>query len=96
MHGVLVTPTFQRQSGRAKLSEDEVQFMIAEIARAPGAGDLIPESGGLRKLRFAREGSGKSGGYRTVHFFAGSNLPIFLLGLIDKRERGNLSKATLN
>ena len=56
----------------------------------------MPGSGGARKVRFARRGKGKSGGYRTVHYFAGDDVPLFLLALIDKSERSNLSKAERN
>ena len=53
-------------------------------------------TGGARKVRFPGRGRGKSGGYRTVHFFAGEDVPIFVLALIDKGERENLSKAERN
>ena len=96
MHSVLITANFQREADRAKLSETEIQSIIAAIAADPLKGDLIPGSGGARKLRFARPGGGKSGGYRTVHYFAGDDLPVFLMSLIDKRERGNMTKAETN
>lgn len=53
-------------------------------------------TGGCFKLRFAGRGKGKSGGYRTVHYFAGDDVPILLLALIDKGESDNLSKAERN
>ncbi|MGA9601091.1 MAG: type II toxin-antitoxin system RelE/ParE family toxin [Methylocystis sp.] len=84
------------QAKRAGLTEAELFHIAAVIAADPQAGDLIQGSGGARKLRFARLGEGKSGGYRTIHYFAGEEIPVFLLALIDKRERANLSKAELN
>jgi hypothetical protein len=66
------------------------------IGADPLAGDLIRGTGGLRKIRFARRGEGKSGGYRTIHYFAGDDVPVFLLELIDKRDRENLSRAEQN
>ena len=48
------------------------------------------------KVRFARRGAGKSGGYRTIHYFGGDDVPIFVLALIDKGERANLSKGERN
>lgn len=53
-------------------------------------------TGGVRKVRFARPGKGKSGRYRTIHYYAGANVPVFLLALIDKGEMANLSQAERN
>ncbi len=66
------------------------------IAADPLAGELIPGTGGARKLRFARRGAGKSGGYRTVHYFAGLDVPIFLLAVYGKGEKANLTQAERN
>jgi hypothetical protein len=48
--------------------------------------------------RFASQGGakGKSGGYRTVHYFGGDDVPLFVLALIEKGERANLTKAERN
>ena len=43
-------------------------------------------TGGCRKLRFAGKGKGKRGGFRTVHYYAGYDVPVLLLALIDKGE----------
>ena len=53
----------------------------------------ISLGGGLRKLRFARPGSGKSGGYRTVYVFGGTHMPVFLVTIFAKNEKDNLSRA---
>jgi hypothetical protein len=49
--------------------------------------------GGLRKIRIARPGEGKSSGYRVIHFYRHSGLPLFLLTVFAKNERPNISKA---
>ena len=50
--------------------------------------------GGVRKFRFARDGGGKSGGYRVIHFFgAEGDAPIFLITVFAKNEKANLSKS---
>lgn len=49
--------------------------------------------GGLRKVRIPREGRGKSGGYRTIHVFGGTHMPIFLVTVFAKNEKDNLTKA---
>ena len=96
MHTVLFTSVFQRQAAAAGLTDDEVQNIAVAIAADPLSGDLMPGTGGARKLRFARAKGGKSGGYRTIHYYGGDDVPVFLLALIDKRRRENLSAAERN
>lgn len=73
-----------------------MQEIASFLAREPLAGDLMEGTGGARKVRFARRGAGKSGGYRTIHYFGGDDVPLFLLALLDKGARANLSKAERN
>ncbi len=96
MQTVLTTPTFERQARAAGLVDEEVIGIVSQIAAHPVSGELIVGTGGARKLRFARQGSGKSGGYRTIHYFGGEDVPVFLLALVDKGDRANLSKAERN
>lgn len=93
MRSVILTPTFEHQAKRAGVSEEEIAQMASWLSANPLAGDLIEGTGGTRKVRFAGRGKGKSGGYRTIHYYAGTDVPIFLLALIDKGERANLTKA---
>jgi hypothetical protein len=65
--------------------------LIATIARDPLAGDLIPGLGGVRKLRFAAKGRGKSGGFRVIYYLLNENLPILALLLYAKNEQEDLS-----
>ena len=96
MHTVLFTSVFQRQAAAAGLTDYEIQNIAVTIAADPLSGDLMPGTGGARKLRFARLRGGKSGGYRTIHYYGGDDVPVFLLALIDKRRRENLSAAERN
>ena len=96
MQTVLFTPTFERKAKRAGLADEDMHDIAATLGADPTAGDLMKGTGGLRKLRFARAGEGKSGGYRTIHYYAGTDIPIFLLDLIDKREKANLSPGERN
>jgi hypothetical protein len=57
----------------------------------PGAGILIKGTGGIRKLRWARSGRGKSGGVRVVYYFHSHEMPLYLLTLFGKNEKANLS-----
>ena len=53
------------------------------------------ESGGLRKVRFGGRGKGKSGGYRVITGYFGLHVPVYLVALLSKRDRGNFSKAEI-
>lgn len=89
---VVELPEFLRRA-KAIMSDDERTALVNFIATNPEAG--ISLGGGLRKVRFARESSGKSGGYRTIYVFGGIEMPIFLVTVFAKNEKGNLSKSEL-
>ena len=59
------------------------------VAENPEAG--VPLGGGVRKVRIACPGRGKSGGARVVFLFAGEELPVFLLTVFAKNEKANLT-----
>jgi hypothetical protein len=93
MHGVILTETFERQAKRAKLHEDQLMEIVAAIAGDPLGGELIVGTGGARKMRHAGRGKGKSGGYRTVHYFGGDDVPLFLLSIYGKDQKSDLTAA---
>jgi hypothetical protein len=95
MQTVIRTPTFLSDAKAAGLSDDEQNDIVAEISKNPTAGALMEGTGGCRKLRFAGKGKGKRGGFRTVHYYAGGDVPVLLLALIDKGEDENLSKLSV-
>ena len=96
MHTVIETPEYLQDAKDAGLSGDEMAAIIQIIASDPKAGDLMVGTGCARKLRFAAGGKGKRGGVRTVHYFGGDDVPIFMLAVIKKGDRDNLSKAECN
>src|ERR1700704_1640735 len=96
MHTVAQTKSFQAAAKHAGMSEDEIDDLVSFLAENPMAGDEISGTGGCRKLRVAGRGKGKSGGYRTITFYSGSEMPVFLLAASAKGERANLSKAERN
>ena len=67
MQTVAETPTFSRQAEKL-FSEDEKHELINFLAENPLAGDEIPGTGGVRKLRFAASGRGKRGGARVIYY----------------------------
>ena len=92
---VVETPEFIRNVEKL-LDDDEHQSLIAYLAANPTAGELIPGTGGVRKLRWALEGRGKRGGARIIHFFHSTRLPLFVLTAFAKNERTDLSQADRN
>ena len=96
MQAVLSTNVFARQAKVMKLSEEELLEIEATLAADPLLGDPIPGTGGARKVRFAGRGKGKSGGYRTIHYFGGEDVPVFLLAIYGKGERADLSQDEKN
>ena len=95
MHAVVETPTYLR-AAEAFYSEAERAEIVSTIARDPEAGDLMPGTGGYRKLRFGRTGIGKRGGARIVYLYGSEDLPIFLITVYAKADKGNLSQAERN
>lgn len=53
-------------------------------------------TGGIRKLRWAAQGKGKSGGVRVIYYYHNETIPLFLLTVFGKGEKANLSKAERN
>ena len=78
------------------MTEADFEKLEDLLGRNPQAGEEMVGTGGCRKLRFARPGGGKSGGYRVITFFTGPNLPVFLLTVFAKNERVNLNQAERN
>jgi hypothetical protein len=87
---VAETSEFQRRA-RAIMTDDERMELIDFLARNPLVG--VSLGGGVRKFRFARNGSGKSGGYRVIHFYCeDETVPIILITVFAKSEKSNLSR----
>jgi mRNA-degrading endonuclease RelE of RelBE toxin-antitoxin system len=73
------------------LSEDEHDALILYVALHPEAGDVIPETGGLRKLRWTAKGKGKRGGSRVIYYFHDIQVPLFLMAIFAKNVQTDLS-----
>jgi hypothetical protein len=96
MHTVIHTPTFLADAKEAGLGDNELSEIEAAIAADPLAGDLIPGTGGARKIRFCGKGKGKSGRYRVITYYAAEDVPVFLLALVNKGQRADISQADRN
>lgn len=96
MHTILETAAYLAAASDAGMTEEERVAVVDILAANPTAGDIMPGCGGARKLRVAKPGKGKSGGYRVITYFGGDEVPVFLLTVFGKNERANLTKAERN
>ena len=78
------------------LTNDERIEAINMIAANPECGDIVSGGGGIRKVRFAIGGRGKSGGVRIIYYFHNERVPVFLLAVFAKNEQSNLTRAETN
>ena len=85
-------PPFERN--RAEYLDDEAFRRLQSLMMLnPGAGDAIPGTGGLRKLRFAdeRRGKGKRGGLRVIYYWWDAGSQFWLFTVYDKDEMPDLT-----
>lgn len=92
---VAETEPFRRKADQL-LTEEEREELINYLSACPNSGLLIQGTGGIRKLRWARSGSGKSSGVRVIYYFHNPAMPLYLLTLFGKSEKTDLSKAERN
>src|ERR1039458_1715734 len=92
---VVETPTYLAIANKL-FSEEERADIVAMLAADPECGDLIRGTGGFRKVRVARKGTGKSGGARVVYIWRNQRFPVFLITVFPKNHKKNLSMAERN
>ncbi|HJZ96537.1 MAG TPA: type II toxin-antitoxin system RelE/ParE family toxin [Candidatus Solibacter sp.] len=92
---VVETEEFLRKA-KPPMSDDERAFLVAYLGANPEAGAIIRETGGVRKIRWALKGRGKSGGARVIYYIHNQQMPLFLLTAYSKNEKANLNKAERN
>jgi hypothetical protein len=90
-HTVAELPQFIRDADAAGLSDEEPNAVIDSVALNPRGGDLVQGSGGVRKVRVAGRGKGKSGGFRVMKAYIGERAPVYLVAMLSKGSRGNFS-----
>ena len=92
---IVELPEYIRRAERL-LNEEERNRLIFYLSTHPKSGVLMQGTGGIRKLRWARGGKGKSGGVRVIYFFHDEEMPLFLLTIFGKGEKSNLSPSECN
>jgi hypothetical protein len=87
---IVETSAFARRAEKL-LTTEEHEELLYYLALHPQSGDEIPGTGGVRKVRFAARGKGKSGGVRVIYYFFDEENPLYAIFLYGKNEQANLS-----
>ena len=95
LNTIVELPEFIKKSDKI-LSDDEKNNLIYYLSLHPKSGVILKGTGGIRKLRWASKGKGKSGGLRIVYFYYNADLPLFLLTLFSKGEKANINNTERN
>ena len=90
----LETPVFTRQI-RELVDDDQYRELQSFLVARPAAGDLIPRSGGLRKIRVAASGRGKRGGARVIYYWVVAKDQIYMLLAYAKNAQEDLTDEQL-
>ncbi|MGE8413932.1 MAG: transcriptional regulator [Pseudomonas sp.] len=95
MYAVIETEVFKRYAEPIWNDTERLEF-ITWLVADPWAGDVIPGTGGLRKVRWSYSGSGKRGGTRVIYYNLLSEGLIWLLIVYTKAKFDNLPSGFLN
>lgn len=87
---VVETRAFERMSAGI-WSAEEVAELVDHLARQPESGDVIPGTGGVRKVRWGRAGSGKRSGTRVIYFYYNPECPLYLLLAYAKAQATDMT-----
>jgi mRNA-degrading endonuclease RelE of RelBE toxin-antitoxin system len=91
---IIETPIFTKTI-QSLMSEDDYRQLQSALVIRPDMGDLIPGSGGLRKLRWRTPGRGKRGGVRVIYYWVMSREEIWMLLAYAKAKKEDLSPQQL-
>ena len=75
------------------LADDGYRQLQQELLANPEAGDVMPRTGGFRKLRWpdGRRGKGKRGGLRVIYYWLPGDGQFWMFAIYDKDELENLT-----
>jgi hypothetical protein len=93
---IKVTPTFEKRA-KALLTEEALEELLDYLEANPEKGDLIPGTGGVRKMRWktGKNDQGKRGGVRVLYHYS-KGLLVLLITMYSKTEKENISKRERN
>jgi hypothetical protein len=92
---IVELPEFIKQAGKI-FSESLRESLVNYLAAHPKAGVVMEGTGGIRKFRWKREGTGKSGGARVIYYYYNENYPLFVITVFIKGKKSNLTKEERN
>ena len=75
------------------LTDDEYRRLQSDLVASPELGDVMPRTGGFRKVRWAdsRRGKGKRGGLRVIYYWLSGDGQFWMFAIYDKDELENLT-----
>lgn len=85
-------PTFER-TAKHLFDEDDLRDIELALVENAERGDVIPGTGGFRKLRWAARGRGKRGGSRLIYFYVTHRQTIYMVLAYEKSVQENLTVA---
>ena len=91
---IIETPIFTKLITQL-MSDDEYKNLQEALVSRPDRGVIIKNSGGLRKVRWALEGRGKSGGVRVIYYWMTEYDQLYMVFAFPKNVQGNLSDAQI-
>lgn len=92
----IITKEFDHSWNELGLTDADLRELQVFLCRNPDAGDIIEGTAGVRKLRWALDGRGKSGGARVIYLDVVFSEHIYLITAFSKNEKANLSKQERN
>jgi hypothetical protein len=92
----VMMPEFDRQWQKMGLGDNELRQLQEVLLQSPKVGNVIQGTKGLRKIRIAFEGQGKSGSGRVAYVDFTVHETVYLITAYPKNEKDNLSKAERN
>jgi len=90
MRTIIESHTFQRQADGVWTETERLAF-FTWLAAHPEAGDVIPGTGGARKVRWSVGGRGKRGGVRVIYFNEAEDGTLILVLIYAKNTRSTVS-----
>lgn len=92
----IITAQFDKKFASLGLYDTDLKALQNDLLTSPSKGVVIQGTGGLRKLRYAREGRGKSGDARIIYLDIAAHSKIILIAVFGKNEQANLTQHEKN
>ena len=87
---IIETRMFTRRI-KELMSDDEYRALQETLVNRPGMGDIVPGTGGLRRVRWKQDGHGKSGGVRVIYYWMTEDEHLYMLYVYPKSKQEDLT-----